>query len=298
MADIHALMAPGAAVAHNEWLIDRLGHRRQFDVVIRASVAGHDLLAVIECKDLNRKVGTPEVNAFADKAGNVKANLKIIASRLGFTKPALQLAAFHGIASISLVKRPGQPSGIVIPTRWYATQQSWEPGPLSLFFATTDRPADGFDPTAVAVNHQSLSDWLTWLLFAKYDSSRPPGNYIYTLALATPATLQVAESEYQLAGLSLLLRRDEQVFTKVVSLVGDAYYDWHKGRIVLPPGCSVMTEPVKMDLSLWDKVDGPIPDPSAPFEARLILSRRPELVPTPTLDLEALGTGSLSPIAA
>src|SRR5688572_16049589 len=92
VAAVQAMLDPAAEVTHNTRLRDRLGHWRQFDVVIRVKAAGHEILGVIECKDLQRPIGTPELNAFADKARNVRANLTLLASKRGFTKQALELA--------------------------------------------------------------------------------------------------------------------------------------------------------------------------------------------------------------
>ena len=71
VAGIQAQIDPTSSVTHNETLTDRLGHSRQFDVVIRGSFAGQQMLGVIECKDLKRRVGNPEVDAFITKANEI-----------------------------------------------------------------------------------------------------------------------------------------------------------------------------------------------------------------------------------
>ena len=111
VAQIQARVDPAANVAHNEFLVDRLRQRRQFDVVIRGQFAGQAMLGVIECKNLNRKVGTPEVDAFHTKAQDINANFKVIASRRGFTRHALHKAAHYGIRAISLLDPEAQSKG-------------------------------------------------------------------------------------------------------------------------------------------------------------------------------------------
>lgn len=58
----------------NQRLVDRHGCRRQCDVIIKGNFAGQQLLGIVECKD--RKLGTPEVDAFVTKARDINANFK------------------------------------------------------------------------------------------------------------------------------------------------------------------------------------------------------------------------------
>jgi hypothetical protein len=125
IAAVQRLVDPGAVVTHNERLKDRLGHWRQFDVVIRGNFAGQAILGVVECKDLKRPVGVPEVNAFADKAANVRAHLKVMASRRGFTKTAFELAEHHGISCISLLAPSQEGPGIVLRLLAFADLVHW-----------------------------------------------------------------------------------------------------------------------------------------------------------------------------
>ena len=55
VANIQSLFTPNAEVKRNARIIDRLGHRREFDVVIEDNWSGQSLLAVIECKDLKKR---------------------------------------------------------------------------------------------------------------------------------------------------------------------------------------------------------------------------------------------------
>ena len=76
---------------------DRVGNRRQYDVVIRGQFAGRQVLSVIECKDHSRKKGPDAVEAFAKKTENLGANLRMMFSKRGFTKMALNLAEHEHI---------------------------------------------------------------------------------------------------------------------------------------------------------------------------------------------------------
>jgi hypothetical protein len=89
VARIQQMMDPNSTVTHNEVLEDRVGNRRQYDVVIRGHFGGRPVLGVMECKDHSRKRGPDAVEAFAKKTENLGANLRIIVARKGFTKQAL-----------------------------------------------------------------------------------------------------------------------------------------------------------------------------------------------------------------
>ena len=127
VADIQALFAGGeCTVTHNERIIDRLGHRRQFDVVFRGKIAGHDVLGVLECKDLARALGPSEVEAFVTKSAAVRANVRAIVSRFGFSRKALDLCNHHGVRAMSLLKSSDDIRGVTVGDYAYLRRFSWD----------------------------------------------------------------------------------------------------------------------------------------------------------------------------
>src|SRR4051794_19551766 len=62
---IYQRLDPNSQVTHDEWLEDRTGNTRQYDVVIRGDFGGHKMLGIVECKDHKRKKGPSEVEGFA-----------------------------------------------------------------------------------------------------------------------------------------------------------------------------------------------------------------------------------------
>ena len=125
IALIQSELDPKAIVTHDERLLDRHGHRRQFDVVIRGRLGGHDILGVVECKDIKGTVGTPAVDAFVTKAASLRADVKIIVSRFGFSANALELGAHHGIRMLSLLKPDRETKGITVGNYLYARRLRW-----------------------------------------------------------------------------------------------------------------------------------------------------------------------------
>lgn len=70
---------------------------RQFDVVIRQTVAGINLLIVVECKDYNSIVDLPVIDSFYSKLRDINASKGIIVARRGFSRNARQKALRLGL---------------------------------------------------------------------------------------------------------------------------------------------------------------------------------------------------------
>jgi len=47
VARIQQMMEPNSKVTHDEWIVDRFGIKRHFDVTVRGKFAGRDILGVI-----------------------------------------------------------------------------------------------------------------------------------------------------------------------------------------------------------------------------------------------------------
>jgi hypothetical protein len=136
-ARIQQMLDPHSKVTHNETLIDRLGNKRQFDVVVRGTFAGHAVLGVLECKDHGRKMNPDAVEGFAKKCENLGADLKLMVSRLGFTKQALKVAKHENIRCLSLLPGDYDQTGLNLKVTCYAQIWSWADITLSL---VPDRP--------------------------------------------------------------------------------------------------------------------------------------------------------------
>ena len=70
---------------------------REFDIVIRTSVADFESITLVECKDYGRLVSVETIDAFASKLADFSGNKGILISRKGFSKNAIQKAKRCGI---------------------------------------------------------------------------------------------------------------------------------------------------------------------------------------------------------
>lgn len=83
------------------------GRWREHDVVITRRDAHHTILTAIEVKDTGRKVGVPEVEAFAHKCERTGVHHRMIVSARGFTQTALHKAAALDIVCMELAEVAG-----------------------------------------------------------------------------------------------------------------------------------------------------------------------------------------------
>lgn len=82
---------------------DRItGDLREIDVLLTSGQGHHMQKTAFECKDWNRKVGVPEVEAFITKTKDLKINKSIIVSSNGFYSTAIEKAKFYNISCLNM----------------------------------------------------------------------------------------------------------------------------------------------------------------------------------------------------
>lgn len=268
MAAVLELMDSEATVAHDEHITDRHGHTRQFDVVIRSEVAGYRLLGVIECKDWKRPVGTPAVEKFITKSRDVQANFCAIASRSGFSEPALERAHFAGIGTISLLPDDPERAGFAVGTQWYAKVFSWSKVEMTLHFVAQDVNLSGFDPRRVTKKGKPAIDWFHNLLVTKYRTLEEECWIGKTVIFDKKRLFEIGDQKHFLQGISFRGKRVCEKKTKRVAWSGDAFYDWEEEALKVPPNATLTTEPFQADFSDWEPYEGEIPPSAGRFDVR------------------------------
>jgi hypothetical protein len=78
------------------------GRLREHDVVLTFSMKHHKMIVALECRDRNREVGVPEVEAFKSKCDRTGISRGVIVSSRGFTKTGLLKAKMMGIDCFGL----------------------------------------------------------------------------------------------------------------------------------------------------------------------------------------------------
>jgi hypothetical protein len=288
---LQEMLDPSATVTHNEHLIDRLGHRRQFDVVIRAKAGGHDVLGVIECKDLSRPVGTPEVNAFADKARNVRANITLLVSRKGFTKQAIELARHHGIGTFSLLKRDTEKYGLVVGVPAYGEIYFWNAFKVTLHYPLSAAAPGAFELDELAYDGCPVGDWIISELHRTFTDVRVLGWHTLWIRFHHPTIISLRGEPFPILACEVAVERKRQGKSKQIQWSGQAFYDWQKKALTIPGHAEFVTEGWRADFADWDDFEGDFPQ----LGGRFIIEFR--ISAFKTVEVKGLGDRSLAEVA-
>ncbi len=88
---------PDAKITHNAKKLGFLSKvERQIDILIEGTIAGYNLIIVIDCKYFNKKVDVKTVEEFIGFLQDVKANKGVLITNIGYT-PAAQNRAINAI---------------------------------------------------------------------------------------------------------------------------------------------------------------------------------------------------------
>ncbi|MCA8047511.1 restriction endonuclease [Burkholderia arboris] len=253
VAAIQSQIDPQATVTHSEFLIDRLGHRRQFDIVVRGTFAGQQMLGIIECKDLGGKVGTPDVDAFVTKAQDINANFKVLVSRRGFTKPALEKCVHYGVQALSLIENDPANRNFFIGTRWEADVVRWGQVAVTLHFVIEPVQPVHFDAAEISIAGKKVIDWFMNYLLDSTDEVTGFGWVVnVTTLFSEPQTVAVtAGEEYQCSAISFAAERICQQLERYVGISGTGFYSWLERKATFPPGAQIRMDAVPMDFAQW-----------------------------------------------
>jgi len=289
-AAIQQQMDQAAVVMHNERIVDRLGQSRQFDVVIRGTFAGQPMLGVIECKDYKGKVGTPDVDAFVTKSHDINANFKILVSRRGFSKPALDKCRHYGIQALSLTVNDPANKDFFIGSYWEADLPWWSR--LFIDIATHDgaRIPQPFAIEDIILRGSRAIDWLTNYLGAHLHEFGDMEGPILDMALffRVPEVVTVGSWTGVCTTLCFRGERSLRRLEYPVGLTGPGFFDWVSNRVTFPPGATIVTEGVPMDFKLWHRRPEKARPESGFITMKMIGSQFPKV--EGVFDLESIGT--------
>jgi len=253
--DIQSQFDEKAEVSHDETLIDRLGHKRQFDVVVRGKFAGQDILGVIECKDLNKKLGTPGIDAFVTKSQDINANFKIMVSRKGFSKPAIEKGKHYGIQTFSLLPGEEDKLGFIVGTKWFADIYYWRKFAVTLQFVDPPEGKIEFNAEEVAINGKKVLDGFKNYLLAEHPTPAKEG-WVVNVRVEFDAhqTVYVNNAEsYKCYAIDFSAYRAVDRREKIVGMSGTGFFDWQKSQATFPAGANITSHAVKADFVNWDK---------------------------------------------
>jgi len=259
VARIQQMLDPGSVVTHNEHIVDRLGNRRQFDVVIRGQAAGRDYLGVVEAKDWSSKVGTPEVEAFVKKARNVNANIVLMVSKMGFAEPGLRMAKHEGVGALSLLPDDPIDAGFSVGILCYAKRYEWDRYEVSVYGKAAGSLEVVTDFRSVLLDGKPVLDWFAKELSTTYmDATGPEPTHI-EVKFKTVVTLQIEERPVDATRLTMTAYRICHTKRGFAQVTGDAFYDWQANGISWPIGGKLQFQVTEEMVREWEPFTGEVP---------------------------------------
>jgi len=259
VARIQQMLDPTSVVTHNEFLIDRVGNRRQYDVVVRGHFAGQPMLGIIECKDHNVRKGPAAIEAFAKKREHLGANFAFMVATKGFTEQALKLAKHDGIGCFSLLPDDPKQVGFSIGEYWYGSVFAWTTVRIALHLADGQSPPlEPWEPRALRYDGKPVINWIQQELHSTYQSECTPGDHTYVVTFDQPRTFNIAGHSYILTAIRFTAHRTRQNKKLWVSWSGDALFDWQTRQVAWPANGLLLSSDVDSDMTTWADYDGEI----------------------------------------
>jgi hypothetical protein len=256
---IQQMLDPQCSVSYRERLKNRLGFSREFDVVIRGFFAGHPMLGVIECKDWTDKVGTPEMDAFITKTRDINANLRMVVSPKGFTRPALDQAKDAGVGVFSLLPNDPVEAGFSIGVLWYARAYYWTNMQISLHFRGVSPLAGSYKDVDVLYAGKPIVNCFLKELSTTYCSIADTEPITLTAKFAMPISVTIKSQPFRLSEITLKAERICQKKKRFMQMTGDAFFNWQTNTLSVPRNGHISVHGLRSDLLDWEDYDGEIP---------------------------------------
>jgi hypothetical protein len=167
-----------ASIEVRKKLPDRdTGRLREHDVVIIWRQQHHTIVTAIECRDRSRRVGVPDVEAFADKCEHTGVHHGVMVSASGFTETARVKALKRGITFLDL--REAQAFDWMGMEFFVGYERKFSPVDAHVFFKDA-KPEGEFVLFDTAGNEVS-AEGLATLFMRKVPESDQPGGGAGTL---------------------------------------------------------------------------------------------------------------------
>ncbi len=240
VADILQALDPTCRVSRREHLRDRLGHDREFDIVLRGKLAGQELVGVVECKDHIRKTAVPEIEAFVTKAADLRANMMLYASKRGFTRHALEKARHYGVGTLSLFPDGTPDDQFTLGVRWYVVHCQWVMNAVVVSWADGD--SKPFDPWQLRYEGRRVVAWWARKLRAAGNASFKANELEERLVFARAVPFETGAGVRNAVGVQFRSVLKRTVKTRMVRVFGQGLIWWHKDQLVLPSKSSMTVQ--------------------------------------------------------
>jgi hypothetical protein len=217
-------------------------------------------------------------------------------SRKGFTKSALTHAKHAHVTCLTLLPDTTHDFGVEIGDWWYGVIINWTDIKLHIEFADPKKRTDLRDASDALFEGKPVINWFWKKLVVDYRDRARLGQLWMDLPFDQLTPLEINGTSYPVKALGCSA---QGIFIKKrtwVGYTGQAFYDWETGKLIVPPGVEIRTEPISTELTEWEDYSGEIPRLENPKRAfsRGVLIKTPyfdEQWPVPNLD--QLSTGEI-----
>jgi hypothetical protein len=112
IAMVHEHLAGEATIEESAMLLQRTtGEKREVDVVLRSTVAGHEVIVSIEARATARRADLSWVEMMLGKHADLPTSKLVLVSQAGFTGPAKRLAEAKGAVAVAPADLAGDHPG-------------------------------------------------------------------------------------------------------------------------------------------------------------------------------------------
>lgn len=282
--DIQKLIDPDSKVSHDEKIIDKYGHPRQFDVVIRGKLGGRKLLGVVECKDWKAKVDLPVVDAFITKMRDINANFGLIFSNSGFTGRAIEKCAQNDIGVKSLLQNDNLETKVKILYHVYLKCYDWRDFIVEMFGSAPTSWDTETTINDMFIQGQNLLEWFQHHLDS-IDFLEFEGSYEKKVIFRNLQVIKALGHSVIVHQLIFRGTRFVQIKHTDVDLAGNGVYDWVENSMEFPKDGMNIELMVPNDPNQWENYDGPIRDG---FDIKVGASAAQYYKEIPPLNIEEL----------
>jgi hypothetical protein len=158
----------GVNVHHQRVYVGRISQRKiKIDVSFNYTIAGANLLFLVECKCYDHSVPVNDVEEFYTKIGDIGAHKGIMVTTVGFQKGAIKTARGYGIALALLTNEPQ--AGELIYVVNYAGLTKPRPANTGFWQGNLRGPLDSYQG---GLRFESIGQFLGMLCMDAYELER------------------------------------------------------------------------------------------------------------------------------
>lgn len=175
-----------------------------------------------------------------------------------------------GVGLVSLLGDARGSASLSVGIRVYATVYYWRQLRMQVHSAGFEWP-HGTPLEELKWEGRPVIDWFKRELAFEHSSETRLGWLKCDVPFASPRALQLGAGSLVVEGLTFEALHLRDYLSTWVAVRGDGLYDFTDERIIMASDGRLVTDPIGMDLSRWDKMDCEPPPPSAFFTLHLEL---------------------------